>query len=148
VRKKAKHKKVRRIQALRRKAAVQDYKSVVIYSTLGLAALTGAFLTARHFINKTKANKVEKDSLNEGDPATYAKQLKMAFENDMWFGMGTDEEKIYEVFMQIPSKAAYKKVQSAYYNLYRVPLNTDLESELSSEDYNKVIRILAGKKEK
>ena len=129
-------------------ARVDDFKTVVIYSTLGIATATGVFFLARHLYKKTRAKKVEKQSLYEGSPATYAKQLKMAFDNDNWASWGTDEEKIFQVFREIPSKAAYQKVQKAYLDLYGKNLNSDLESELSSEEYNAIIRLVAGKKER
>ncbi len=129
-------------------SGVDDFKTIVIYSTLGIATASGVFLAGRHFYKKSKANNVEKKSLQEGNPATYAKQLKMAFDNDTWFGWGTNEEQVFQVFNQIPSKAFYQKVQNAYADLYGRSLNSDLEDELSSNDYNTVIRILSSKNTK
>jgi hypothetical protein len=39
----------------------------------------------------------------------------------------------------------YSKVQKEYANLYGKSLNADLEDELSSEEYNELIRILNAK---
>lgn len=129
-------------------SSIDDFKTIVIYSTLGLATASGVFLAGRHFYKKSKANNVEKKSLQEGNPATYAKQLKMAFDNDTWFGWGTNESQVMQVFNQIPSKAFYQKVQKAYTDLYGTSLNSDLEDELSSDDYNTIIRILSSKNAK
>jgi len=133
------------------KQAVQDsgiekFRTVVLYSALGLGAATGIVLLIRHFYKKGKYKTAANNSLEEGNPATYARQLKMAFDNDTWFGAGTNEEMVFQVFNQIPSKASYLKVQKAYSDLYGNELTTDLESELSSEDYNKVINIISAKK--
>jgi CRISPR/Cas system CSM-associated protein Csm4 (group 5 of RAMP superfamily) len=84
--------------------------------------------------------------MDEGDPATYAKQLKMAFDNDVAFGWGTNEEAVTRVFEEIPSKSIYSKVQKEYSNMYGRNLNADLEDELSSDEYNELIRILNAKK--
>lgn len=124
---------------------IQNLKTVVIYSTLGVGTATGLFFLARHFYKKTRANLSEKRSLEEGDPATFAKQLKMAFENDNYFGWGTNWNVVKQVFQAIPSKNMYAKVQREYLNLYSKSLNADLEDELSSEEYNELIRILNGK---
>lgn len=124
---------------------IQNLKTVVIYSTLGVGTATGLFFLARHFYKKTRANLSEKRSLEEGDPATFAKQLKMAFENDNYFGWGTNWNVVKQVFQAIPSKTMYAKVQREYLNLYSKSLNADLEDELSSEEYNELIRILNGK---
>ena len=124
---------------------VQNLKTVVIYSTLGLGTATGLFFLARHFYKKTRANVSQKRSLEVGDPAQFAKQLKMAFDNDNYAGWGTNEKMVMQVFNEIPSKSMYSKVQKEYANLYGKSLNADLEDELSSEEYNELIRILNAK---
>lgn len=124
----------------------ENLKTVVIYSALGLGTATGLFFLARHFFKKVQANQAQKSSLDDGDPATYAKQLKMAFDNDNSFGWGTNEEQVFRVFNDIPSKSMYTKVQREYSNMYGKSLNADLENELSSEEYNELIRILNAKK--
>jgi hypothetical protein len=125
---------------------IQNLKTIVIYSSLGVGTATGLFFLARHFFRKTLANQSEKRSLEEGDPATYAKQLKMAFDNDNYFGWGTNWEVVKLVFTDLPSKAMYSKVQREYMRLYNKSLNADLEDELSSEEYNELIRIVNTKK--
>jgi hypothetical protein len=121
---------------------IQNMKTVVIYSTLGLGTATGLFFLARHFYKQTRANLSERRSLEEGDPATFAKQLKMAFENDNYFGWGTNWDVVKQVFLTVPTKNMYSKIQREYFNLYSKSLNADLEDELSSDEYNELIRIL------
>ena len=125
---------------------IQEFKTIVLYSSLGLGTATGLFLLARHYYKKVQVNRSEKHSLEEGDPATYAKQLKMAFENDNYFGWGTNEDAVFQVFREIPTKSMYSKVQKEYMKLYGKSLNADLEDELSSDEYNELIRILNEKK--
>lgn len=125
---------------------LQNFETIVLYSALGLATVTGAFLVARHFIRKAQENQSQKSSLDEGDPATYAKQLKMAFDNDNYLGWGTNEEQVFRVFNEIPSKSMYTRVQREYSNMYGKSLNADLEEELSADEYNELIRILNAKK--
>ena len=125
---------------------LQKLKTVVIYSTLGLGTATGLFFLGRHFYKKTRANISQKHSLEVGDPATFAKQLKMAFDNDNYLGWGTNEKMVMLVFNEIPSKSMYTKVQKEYSNLYGRSLNADLEEELSSDEYNELIRVLNTKK--
>jgi hypothetical protein len=125
---------------------IQNLKTVVIYSTLGLGSATGLFFLARHFYKKARANVSQKHSLEEGDPATFAKQIKMAFDNDNYLGWGTNEKVVMQVFNELPSKSMYTKVQKEYSRLYGRSLNADLEEELSSDEYNELIRILNAKK--
>jgi len=125
---------------------IQNLKTVVIYSTLGVGTATGLFFLVRHFYKKSQANRSEKRSLVEGNPATYAKQLKMAFDNDNYMGWGTNEEAITKVFEELPSRKMFEQVQKEYFRMYSRSLNADLEDELSSEEYNNLIRILNAKK--
>ena len=121
---------------------VENYRNVAISAVLLAGAGTGLFFLGRNIYRKVTANVSQNNSLTEGDPATYAKQLKMAFENDMWFGMGTDEKTVMAVFREIPSKSMYGKVQREYNRMYNRNLNSDLEDELESDEYNEVIEIL------
>jgi hypothetical protein len=125
---------------------LQNFKTLVIYSTVGIGTATGLFFLGRHFLKNARANQSQKSSLDEGDPATFAKQLKMAFDNDNYAGWGTNEEMVFKVFNDIPSKSMYGKVQREYSKMYGKSLNADLEDELSSEEYNELIRILNAKK--
>jgi hypothetical protein len=128
------------------KKNAENLKTVVIYSALGVGTATGIVLLARHFLKNLLANRSERHSLEEGDPATFAKQLKMAFDNDNWAGWGTNENLILQVFREIPSKSMYGKVQKEYSRMYNKTLNADLQDELSSNEYNELIRILNAKK--
>ncbi|HEY9048282.1 MAG TPA: hypothetical protein VIN08_20385 [Ohtaekwangia sp.] len=125
---------------------IQNLKTVVLYTTLGAGTATGLFFLVRHFYKKSQANRSQKHSLEEGDPATYAKQLMMAFANNNYMGWGTDEKAITKVFEELPSRKMYEKIQKEYYRMYNRSLNEDLEGELSSEEYNDLIRILKTKK--
>ncbi len=124
---------------------VNDFRTVILFGSLGIGTVTGLFFLGRHFIHKKAVKHTEKHSAEEGNPATYAKQLRMAFQNDNDFGWGTNEELVYSTIREIETKAAYAKVQSAYYTLYGKSLNADLEDEMSSDEYNEVIRIISAK---
>lgn len=125
---------------------LQNFKTLVIYSAVGIGTATGLFFLGRHLLKNVRSNQSHKSSLEEGDPATFAKQLKMAFDNDNYAGWGTNEEMVFKVFSDIPSKGMYGKVQKEYSRMYGKSLNADLEDELSSEEYNELIRILNAKK--
>lgn len=125
---------------------MSNLKTIVTYSALGLGTATGVFLLIRHFYKKARKTQVEKRSLTEGDPSTYARQLKMAFDNDNWMGWGTNTELVNQVFQSMPNKATYQKVQSAYATMYNRSLTADLESELTSDEYNQIIKIISAKR--
>lgn len=125
---------------------VQDFKAVVGYSLLGLLAAGTLVFAVAHFMRKQKQNKVQQGALEEGNPATFATLFKMAFDNDNILGWGTNEELVMQTAKEIPSKKLYDKIQSAYATLYKSQLNADLKSELSSEEYIQVMKIINAKK--
>jgi hypothetical protein len=127
---------------------LETLKTTVVVSALGLGVATGVLVLAKHIINKAKKNKAERSSTQEGSPTTFAKQLHMAFQNDNYFGWGTNNELVKQVFTTISSKRLYDQVQKAYFNLYQKNLNADLEDEMSAQEYNELIRILSTKRAK
>jgi hypothetical protein len=125
---------------------IEDLKITLLYALLGAGTVAGTLWGASYLYHRLRKTKAQGQSLTEGSPATYAKQLKMAFENDNVLGWGTDEEQVFRVLTTIESQEAYKKVQKAYTDLYQRNLNADLEDELDSAEYNKAISILSSKK--
>lgn len=122
-------------------------EAIAKLSLLALGMAAGGYFIVKTVVKKGLANQQLKHSADEGDPATYATQFKMAFENDNWMGWGTNLTQVFNTINAIPTKKAYTKVQSSYKTLYNRSLNADLEDELSTDEYNKFIRILAAKKE-
>ena len=80
------------------------------YGILGLVVLGGSFFIGRSIIRKARSTSEEKKTYEEGSAATYAKQIKMAFENDMWWGWGTDEDALRKTIRAIPSREEFKKI--------------------------------------
>lgn len=115
------------------------------YGILGVVVLGGSFFIGRKLVRRAKSYSEEKKTYEEGNEATYAKQLKMAFENDMWFGWGTDEEAIRKVLRAIPSKEYFRRVISSYQKLYSRSLMKDMQDELTSTEYNEMLAILSVK---
>jgi hypothetical protein len=121
-------------------------KEKILYSLLGIVVIGGAIYTIRKIVLKRIANKEENSSLNDGSPATYAKQIKMAFENDGW--LGTDTVALRNALRQISSKEEFAKVRQSYEKLYNANLLKDMSSELQSTEYNEMVQILAAKPDK
>ncbi len=118
------------------------------YGILSLVVLGGSFFIGRSIIRKVRANTEEKKTYEEGNAATYAKQIKMAFENDMWWGWGTDEEALRKVIRAIPSKEEFKKVINSYQKLYARSMMADMQDELTTNEYNEMLAIIATKPER
>jgi hypothetical protein len=113
------------------------------YGLIGLAVLGGAAFLINNLIKKSKSNLEERFTLEDGSAATFAKQLKMAFENDGW--MGTDEEAIRQVLRKVASKEDFQKVIESYQRLYSNSLLRDMKDELSSSEYAEMIAIISSK---
>lgn len=122
-----------------------NIKEVVIYSAVGLLLLGGAIFIGRKLIRTSIANKEEERSLDVNSASTYAKQIKMAFDNDGWWG--TDEEALRKVLRQIPTKTFYKEVAASYKKLYNSPITKDMQDELTSTEYEEMMMIIAAKPE-
>lgn len=103
-------------------------------------------LIARHFIRKGRANRAETQSLNDGTPENYAKRIKMAFDNDGFWG--TDVEALRKVITDIPSQEEFSTVVSKYEAITQQGKGSfykDLTEELTSSEYYEMQSILKGK---
>lgn len=118
-------------------------KEKLLYSAIGLAVLGGGVYFGRKLILNKVANKEENQSFEDGSSATIAKQIKMAFENDGWWGTNTTA--LRNALRQISSKDEFVKVQKSYQKLYNSNLLKDMSDELQSTEYNEMLQIIAGK---
>lgn len=136
-------------QKLKEEWLTPDDKRVIKYAVYaGSTLLIGgvAFFTARHFLKKNKAGNAEKESLNEGTPENFAKRLKMAFDNDGWWG--TNVKEIRKVFTEIPDMTAFTKVAAKYEDITKQSkgaLFKDLTDELTTSELYEMQSILKGK---
>ena len=121
-------------------------KEKLLYSLIGIGIVGGGVFFGRKLILKGVANKEEKKSFEDGTPATYAKQIKMAFDNDGWWG--TDTEKLRTTLREIPSKQVFLKVQESYKKLYNSNMITDMSDELQTTEYNEMLQIIGSKPDK
>lgn len=112
--------------------------------TLGLG--TALFFLGRHIYRKTVSNKEQNQSLTENTDSNFAKRLKMAFDNDGWWG--TDVEAVRRVFVEMQSKDVFVETIKSYKKLYARNLVEDLTDELTTSEYNEVQNILANKPQK
>jgi hypothetical protein len=117
----------------------------LVYGIVSVVVLGGSFFIGRSIIRKARSTSEEKKTYTEDNAAYYAQKLKLAFENDMIFNWGTDEEAIREVLRSVPSKEAFKNIINSYQKLYSRSLMMDLKDELSTSEYNEMLAIIAGK---
>jgi hypothetical protein len=118
------------------------------YGILGLVVLGGSFFIGRSIIRQARSTSEEKKTYEEGNAATSAKQVRMAFENDMWWGWGTDEDALRKTIRAIPSKEEFKKVINSYQKLYAQSMMADMQAELTTSEYKEMLAIVAAKPEK
>lgn len=120
-------------------------KEKIQYSLLGIIVVGGAVIIGRNWIRKAKVNHEQLLTLDEGNAPTIAKQIKMAFENDGWFG--TDKDALRLAIRSIPSKSDFRKVMVSYQKLYSSSLLGDMQKELKSSEYNEMLYIVSAKPE-
>ncbi len=115
--------------------------TVLLAGGVGLGIFFGIRAVAKNF----KKGIRERQALIPNNPAAFASQLKLAFENDNAFGWGTDEAAVFSTLEEIPNKATFNSVQRAYRDLYGKNLSADLKSELTVAEYNQVLQIINAK---
>lgn len=119
---------------------------IAAYS-IGTALIgTALFFTGRHIYRKATKSKEQNVSLDDNSEANFAKRLKMAFDNDGWWG--TDVDAVRRVFVEISSKEMFVDVMKSYKKLYNQNLVEDLTDELTTSEYYEVQNILAAKPDK
>jgi hypothetical protein len=104
---------------------------------IGVAAgLTGIAL-AVFIYNKfwlVAENHERQESLNEGTSSSYANRIKMAFDNDGWWG--TNVPALRKVLLEIPHKRLWEKIKTSYRKLAKGKhLLTDMEDELTTTEW-------------
>ena len=118
-------------------------KEKLIYGGGTVLVTVGTFFLGRKIVRSLVSNHEEKKTLSEDSPATYAKQIKMAFENDGW--LGTDTPKLRTVLREIPSKQVLTKVANSYQKLYNSSMYKDMSDELQATEYNEMLSIINAK---
>lgn len=118
-------------------------KEKIQYALLGFIVVGGSFFLGRSLIRRAVATNEAKKSFEEGSPATYAQQIKLAFENNGWWG--TDTKALRQVLQAVPSIAEFKNVVASYQKLYNQSLMLDMKSELKTTEYNEILAIIAAK---
>jgi len=121
-------------------------KEKIAYSVLAALGFTGLVWLGKKAIDKAVSNKAHSKSFEDGTPETLAKQIKMAFENDGYWG--TDTEALRRALISIPSKETLDKVFKAYQKEYKRNMYKDMSDELQTTEYNEMLQIMAGKPEK
>lgn len=123
-------------------------KEKLTYSIVSLVVLSGSFFIGRSIVRNARSTSEQKKTYDDSNAASFAQQLRMAFENDNYFEWGTDKEVVRDVIRKIPSKDEFKKVINSYQKLYAKSLMGDLKSELATSEYNEMLAIIAGKPDK
>lgn len=108
----------------------------------------GAFLSGEVLSEAQELQVNKKKTYEDGNAASFAQQIKMAFENDNYFEWGTDKVVIRDVMRKLPSKDFFKQVINSYQKLYARSLMGDLKSELTTSEYNEMLAIISGKPDK
>jgi hypothetical protein len=120
-------------------------KEKIQYSLLGIIVVGGAFMIGRNIVKKAEANSEQKKTLEEGSTPTYAKQIKMAFQNDGW--PGTNKDALRQAIRDIPDKRDFRKIMTSYQRLYNSSLLGDMQKALKSTEYDEMLYIVSAKPE-
>lgn len=121
-------------------------KEILLYSMGSILLVGTTFFVGRKLVRDVVKKHEENNSVEDGSVSSYAKSIKMAFDNDGWWG--TDNVALRNTIISIPSKQVFNQVVKSYQRLYNSSLMADLQSELSLTNYNEMLAIINGKPEK
>jgi hypothetical protein len=121
-------------------------KEILLYTFGGITLLGGGFMLTRFLVKKFRENKEQDNSMDEGAAATYAKEIKMAFDNDGWYGTNTNA--LRSTLHQVPTQKAFEDVKKSYQRLYSSNLLKDMSDELQSSEYKEMQQIISAKPKK
>lgn len=133
------------MQNTKQKDKGMSNKEVILYTMGSVLLIGGTFFVGRKLVRDAVKKHEENNSVEDGSIASYAKAIKMAFDNDGWWG--TDEDALRNTLISIPSKATFQQVVKSYQRLYNKSLMADMQSELSTSEYNEMVSIINGKKD-
>lgn len=120
-------------------------REIILYSMGSILLVGGTFFIGRKLVRDAVKKHEENNSIEDGSIASYAKSIKMAFDNDGWWG--TDEDALRNTLISIPSKQTFQAVAKSYQRLYNKSLMAEMQSELSTSEYNEMVSIINGKAE-
>jgi hypothetical protein len=128
-------------------------KSFSLKEALGYTLITGLGIGAIIYfggrrIKQKKTDKADSQSFKVGTAEYKAKEIKMFFENDNSFSVGTDFEKLRHLLTQVSSQEEMDKIKSAYFLQNRSVLDNDLKKELQSTQFIELSQIIAAKPKK
>lgn len=115
------------------------------YSLVGIVLLGGAVILARNLIKTGISRSEQRLTMEEGSAPALAKQIKMAFDNDGWWG--TDKDALRSAVIAVPHKTAFKDVINSYQRLYGRSMMADMQAELKTTEYNEMLAIVSAKPE-
>lgn len=121
-------------------------REIILYSMGSILLVGGTYFVGRKIVRDAVKKHEENNSVEDGSIASYAKAIKMSFDNDGWWG--TDEQALRNTLISIPSMQTFNAVSKSYQRLYNKSLMADLQSELSTSEYNEMVSIINGKLEK
>jgi hypothetical protein len=118
-------------------------REILLYSFGSILLLGGTYFLGKKIIRNVAKKQEENVSYDDESIAGYAKGMKMAFDNDGWWG--TDISALRSVMQSIPNKEVFQKVIKSYQRLYNKNLMADLQSEVNITVYNEMLAIIKGK---
>jgi hypothetical protein len=118
-------------------------REILLYSFGGILLVGGTFFLGRKMVRDSAKKSEENVSFDDESVSGYAKGIKMAFDNDGWWG--TDTTALRSVMQSIPNKEIFNKVIKSYQRLYNRNLMADLQSEVNITEYNEMLAIINGK---
>lgn len=104
----------------------------------------GIWFVRKAYFNRV-ADKEQLKSFDEGTPATTAKMIKMAFENDGYGWFRADMDTLRETLISVPSQEDWQLIIKSYDTQFRSNLITDLKEKLQTTENKEMMAIINAK---
>ena len=123
-----------------------NFKTYIVWGLVGTVTVAAIGYFGYKAAKNIIAIQAAKDSLEPTQPAYFAQQIKMGFENDNWLGTNTNQ--IRQAFIDIPDKQTFRKVSENYHKQYGGSMFQDLKVHLKSTEMQEMVAIYRIKPEK
>ncbi len=121
-------------------------KEKLIFGVFSFAAIGGSVWFVQRYVFNYFKDKEANKSFEDGSAAAIARQIKMAFENDGYWG--TDEDALRTTLRTVKTQEHWKEIITSYHRQYKGNLLADLSDELQTSEYNEMMQIITAKPSK
>jgi hypothetical protein len=118
----------------------------LIFGLFAFTVLGGSIWFVQRFVFNYFKDKEANKGFEDGSAAAIARQIKMAFDNNGYWG--TDEDALRAALKTVKTQEHWKDIVASYKKQYNQNLLSDISDELQTSEYNEMMNIITAKPSK